>query len=207
MWANWGSAPPPARCARAWIVRRTARCSTPWWPTKPGEPQTIPGAVAIYERDAGVAWKHGDNVRRARELVVGYLTQPGNYEYGFDWIFHQDGTLEMRVALTGIMAVQSRGRWRARSPRPHGREEYRRRAPPALLQLPAGYGRGRHRQPRAGDEQRVHAARARKIRRTTRFIMQETPLRTERQAERNMNLESSRRWIVRERRRPAPATR
>ena len=72
-----------------------------------GEPQIIPGAVAIYERDAGVSWKHGDNVRRARELVVGYLTQPGNYEYGFDWIFHQDGTLEMRAALTGIMAVKA----------------------------------------------------------------------------------------------------
>src|SRR4029077_12425478 len=26
--------------------------------------------------------------------------------YGFDWIFHQDGTLEMRAALTGIMAVK-----------------------------------------------------------------------------------------------------
>ena len=39
-----------------------------------GEPHKIPGAVAIYERDAGVLWKHGQNTRRSRELVVSYLT-------------------------------------------------------------------------------------------------------------------------------------
>jgi primary-amine oxidase len=71
-----------------------------------GEPKTIPGAVAIYERDGGILWKHAGNTRRSRQLVVSYLTQPGNYEYGFDWVFHQDGTLEMRVALTGIMAAK-----------------------------------------------------------------------------------------------------
>ncbi len=71
-----------------------------------GAPRTIAGAIAIYERDGGIAWKHGDNVRRARDLVIGYLTQAGNYEYGFNWIFHQDGTLEVSVDLTGIMAVK-----------------------------------------------------------------------------------------------------
>ena len=35
-----------------------------------GEPRTIPGAVALYERDGGIAWKHGDETRRARELVI-----------------------------------------------------------------------------------------------------------------------------------------
>src|SRR5579872_3745270 len=71
-----------------------------------GEPRSIPHAVALYERDAGILWKHGDNTRRSRELVLSFLSEAGNYEYGFDWIFHQDGTLEMRVALTGIMAVK-----------------------------------------------------------------------------------------------------
>ncbi len=71
-----------------------------------GAPHVIRAAIAIYERDGGIAWKHGDNVRRARDLVISWLTQAGNYEYGFDWIFHQDGTLEARVALTGIMAVK-----------------------------------------------------------------------------------------------------
>jgi primary-amine oxidase len=72
-----------------------------------GDPETIPGAIAIYERDGGIAWKHGDAVRRARDLVVSYYSQPGNYEYGFDWVFHQDGAIEMRVSLTGIMAVKA----------------------------------------------------------------------------------------------------
>ena len=71
-----------------------------------GEPRTIPRAVALYERDGGIAWKHADNTRRARELVLSFLSEAGNYEYGFDWVFHQDGTLEMRVALTGIMSVK-----------------------------------------------------------------------------------------------------
>ena len=71
-----------------------------------GEPDVIPGAVAIYERDAGVAWKHENNTRRERELVLSYFSQPGNYEYGFDWVFHQNGTIEVRVSLTGIMAVK-----------------------------------------------------------------------------------------------------
>jgi len=66
-----------------------------------GGAHVVPGAISIYEVDGGIAWKHGDNTRRARDLVVSFLTEAGNYEYGFDWIFHQDGTLESRVELTG----------------------------------------------------------------------------------------------------------
>ena len=71
-----------------------------------GEPRVIPGAVALFERDGGVEWKHADNTRRSRELVLAYWSQPGNYEYGFEWVFHLDGTLEMRAQLTGIMAAK-----------------------------------------------------------------------------------------------------
>lgn len=68
-----------------------------------------PRAVALYERDGGLLWKHFDldtrknESRRARELVLGCIATVGNYEYGFNWVFHQDGTLEMEVQLTGIM--------------------------------------------------------------------------------------------------------
>jgi primary-amine oxidase len=75
--------------------------------TESGEPRVIPAAVALYERDGGVAWKHADDTRRARDLVLSYLSEAGNYEYGFEWIFHQDGTLEMKVLLTGIMSVKA----------------------------------------------------------------------------------------------------
>jgi primary-amine oxidase len=74
-----------------------------------GAPQTVPRAVGIYERDGGMLWKHYDmysqknESRRARQLVLFFITTIGNYDYGINWIFHQDGTLEVDAALTGIM--------------------------------------------------------------------------------------------------------
>ncbi|MDR3699877.1 MAG: primary-amine oxidase [Candidatus Sulfopaludibacter sp.] len=161
-----------------------------------GEPQIIPGAVAIYERDAGVSWKHGDNVRRARELVVGYLTQPGNYEYGFDWIFHQDGTLEMRAALTGIMAVKAVADG-AHDPHGHIIEKnidavHHQHFFSFRLDLDVDGAANS-----AVELNSVSMPPGPQNPQNNGFMMQETPLRTERAAERNINLESSRRWIVR----------
>lgn len=72
----------------------------------------IKRAVAIYERDGGILWKHVDYLtnhsesRRARELVIMWLASVGNYEYAFNWVFHQDGTIEMELDLTGIMQAK-----------------------------------------------------------------------------------------------------
>jgi primary-amine oxidase len=77
-----------------------------------GQPHKIPRAIALYERDGGVLWKHytidtdHNESRRARELVIKSMAAVGNYDYGFNWIFHQDGTLEMEVELTGIMLAK-----------------------------------------------------------------------------------------------------
>jgi primary-amine oxidase len=71
-----------------------------------GVPRTRPHAVAVFERDGGLAWKHGADARRARELVVSYVTNLGNYDYGFEWIFHEDGTIAHRAVLTGVMAAR-----------------------------------------------------------------------------------------------------
>ena len=77
-----------------------------------GVPLVVPRAVALYEKDGGLLWKHFDrdnnhnNSRRSRELVLSWIATVGNYDYGFNWIFHQDGTLEMRVLLTGIMETK-----------------------------------------------------------------------------------------------------
>jgi primary-amine oxidase len=68
--------------------------------------------IGIYERDGGVLWKHMDYLtqhnesRRARQLVLSYFANVGNYEYGFNWVFHQDGTLEMEALLTGVMSTK-----------------------------------------------------------------------------------------------------
>ena len=74
-----------------------------------GAPVEIARAVCLYERDGGLLWKHVDPVsghnesRRGRQLVLGSIANVGNYEYGFNWVFHQDGALEMELLLTGIM--------------------------------------------------------------------------------------------------------
>jgi primary-amine oxidase len=74
-----------------------------------GQPVRYPRLAALYERDGGILWKHRDEIgnrnesRRARDLVLTWIATVGNYDYGFNWIFHQDGTLEMEVDLSGIM--------------------------------------------------------------------------------------------------------
>ncbi|MEH2074099.1 MAG: primary-amine oxidase [Nostoc sp.] len=77
-----------------------------------GEPYKIPGVVGIYERDRGMLWKHYDyntqrnDVRRSRELVISMTAAVDNYDYSLNWIFHQDGTLEVQNELTGIVLAQ-----------------------------------------------------------------------------------------------------
>jgi len=77
-----------------------------------GEPYTMPRVVGIYERDNGILWKHFEyntqrnDVRRNRELVVTITATVDNYDYSINWIFHQDGTLEVQNELTGIVLVQ-----------------------------------------------------------------------------------------------------
>jgi primary-amine oxidase len=67
----------------------------------------ISQAVALYERDGGVLWKRVDptsveqDARFGRELVITSNAWIGNYVYGFSYIFRQDGSLEVRVDLTG----------------------------------------------------------------------------------------------------------
>jgi primary-amine oxidase len=77
-----------------------------------GEPYTMPGVVGIYERDNGILWKHYEYntqrnyVRRNRELVMTINAAIDNYDYSVNWIFHQDGTLEVQNELSGIVLVQ-----------------------------------------------------------------------------------------------------
>ena len=75
-----------------------------------GTPKTIKNALAVYERDGGILWRHGETSRRARDLVVGSIYQAGNYDYGLNWVFHQDGTLQVEVEATGFMETRNVGR-------------------------------------------------------------------------------------------------
>ena len=81
-------------------------------PTESGGTTQVPRAMALFERDAGILWKHNElegghnETRRARELVLSSVATISNYDYCFNWVFHQDGVLEMEVILTGIVEPQ-----------------------------------------------------------------------------------------------------
>ncbi len=80
-------------------------------PDYTGAPMEIPRAMAIFERYAGPEYKHQEmnqpNVStERRELVVRWISTVGNYDYIFDWIFHENGTIGIDAGATGIEAVK-----------------------------------------------------------------------------------------------------
>ncbi|MCW2952353.1 MAG: Primary-amine oxidase [Conexibacter sp.] len=80
-----------------------------------GEPVVVPNAICLHEEDHGMLWKHTDfrtgdvQVRRGRRLVISSIVTVGNYEYGFFWYLHQDGSIASEVKATGIVATQALG--------------------------------------------------------------------------------------------------
>ncbi len=77
-----------------------------------GEPLTIKNAICMHEEDYGILWKHTDRrlpdkpeVRRSRRLVVSSVSTVENYEYGFFWYLYQDGSIQFEVKLTGILSL------------------------------------------------------------------------------------------------------
>jgi primary-amine oxidase len=79
-----------------------------------GEPKKIANAICMHEEDYGVLWKFSDlqtgkvTVKRSRRLVVSCFATIGNYVYGFFWSFYQDGTIGVEVKATGIPLVSGR---------------------------------------------------------------------------------------------------
>lgn len=78
-------------------------------PTRAGSVKTVKNAVCIHEEDDGILFKHSDFrddstvVTRARKLVVQQVFTAANYEYAVQWAFHQDGTIQPDIRLTGIL--------------------------------------------------------------------------------------------------------
>ncbi len=83
-------------------------------PEIPVVPLPLPQVVGIFERLTGnPAWRHFElfagptptyEGRADVELVVRAISQVGNYDYLFDWVFNQSGVIRVDVALTGIDA-------------------------------------------------------------------------------------------------------
>jgi primary-amine oxidase len=81
-----------------------------------GKPYTQANAACLFERYAGdIAWRHFDSVtgqnevRKQTDLVLRSISSVGNYDYIFDWIFRQDGSIKIALGATGIPLVKAVG--------------------------------------------------------------------------------------------------
>jgi primary-amine oxidase len=87
-------------------------------PDESGMPRPRRNVACLFEREAGaVAWRHLNwtsgvvDSRGARDLVLRTIANLGNYDYVFDWVFQQDGSIRVVVGSTGVVnnkAVGSR---------------------------------------------------------------------------------------------------
>ncbi|WP_390348443.1 primary-amine oxidase [Variovorax boronicumulans] len=76
-----------------------------------GAPTKVPRAIAVFERYADPEFKHQEmgkpNIStERRELVVRWISTVGNYDYLFDWVFAENGTIGIHAGATGIEAVK-----------------------------------------------------------------------------------------------------
>ena len=74
-------------------------------------PERHPRTACLFERAAGdFAWRHlsGGRIesRPRRDLVLRMIATLGNYDYDFDWIFMQDGTIKVAAGATGLDEVK-----------------------------------------------------------------------------------------------------
>lgn len=72
-----------------------------------GSPIESDSAIAVFEEYGGVLWRHQKYSRRATDLAIKYYITAGNYDYGFKWIFKEDGNIEIKTELNGIAHIRS----------------------------------------------------------------------------------------------------
>ncbi len=75
-----------------------------------GKPTTIPARWPYSNAMPGLSistemGKPNVSTER-RELVVRWISTVGNYDYIFDWVFHDNGTIGIDAGATGIEAVK-----------------------------------------------------------------------------------------------------
>lgn len=177
------------------------------FPNETGGSIAAQGVIGLYERDGGVLWKHVDYLtnenqsRRSRELVLSWFANVANYEYGFNWVFHQDGTLEVEALLTGVMSTKGVPPLTAR----HDNHDE------AFGHLVADGVEAVHHQhffnfrldfDLDGNDNTVVEQNTERLAPGPKnpyknaFVMRQTPLRNEAEAQRQLNLPSHRRWLV-----------
>ncbi len=84
-----------------------------------GQPIEIPNAVCVFERPAGEpAWRHYEifaqsdkqavpaEGRPKTDLVIRSASEVGNYDYLVDYVFSQNGSIQVELISTGLDAVK-----------------------------------------------------------------------------------------------------
>jgi primary-amine oxidase len=80
-----------------------------------GSPYKQSKVACLFEQrgDGGIEWRHyeyfneSNESRSRRELVLRFMSTIGNYDYVFDWVFLQNGTIRVWVGASGIEAVKA----------------------------------------------------------------------------------------------------
>lgn len=174
-----------------------------------GNPYVQKDSVAVYEREAGLLWKHydfdseHDETRRARWLHLTYVATVSNYDYALSWVFGQDGTIMVMGQLTGIVLPKGVEEKSVAGLGGTGIERYGRLVGPRIvapnhqhffnfrLDLDVDgpdnqlFEINNEAEPMGPDNPAGNA-----------FVMNVTQLKTEKEAQRNLNLPTARYWIV-----------
>jgi primary-amine oxidase len=81
-----------------------------------GNPYPQQRAACLFERNPGdMSWRHYESVtgqnesRKKTELVLRLVSAIGNYDYIFDWVFCQNGTIRVALGSSGIEQVKGVG--------------------------------------------------------------------------------------------------
>lgn len=79
-----------------------------------GNPYNKQRVACLFERySVDIAWRHYETVyrqtevRKSIDLVLRLIIAAGNYDYIFDWVFRQDGTIKIAIGSTGISQVKA----------------------------------------------------------------------------------------------------
>lgn len=76
-----------------------------------GHPETRPNIYCVFERESGdPSWRHRSgelDIALKRDLVIRSVAVIGNYDYIFDWVLHQDGSIHVGVGATGIVEAKT----------------------------------------------------------------------------------------------------
>ena len=170
-----------------------------------GKPLVNKDLIAIYEKDAGILWRHYDSntetyeAHRSRELVLTTVAAIGNYDYGINWVFHEDGTLEVQTDLTGIMLVKGT----EAVTESHDHDQFGHLVAPNVLAINhQHFVNFRLDFDVDGTDNRVTEMKVAALPKSeanpqgNAFKMEEIPLNSESKAVRDMNMAESRSWMI-----------